>query len=186
MCDAIFKAGVASFLLFGSQALASVEADEAEILARSDQWMNGMDRQDRAVLETITGDAYQLHLLYGDGRDVTSRRDWIDGALKRRWRHNGYEDVNIVVRGDHAVMLSRLNFAPPANGFLKPSVNTSGAIVDIWERQSGEWRVVGRYAGRWTFFEWLDRFAGFLVGGAIFGLIGWLLGRRRKKPSVAS
>ena len=140
-----------------------------------------MDRQDRGTLERVMGDSYQLHLLYGDASDTTQRQKWIDGAVERRWRHNGYDNINIVTRGDHAVMTSTHNFAPPAGGLLKPAVNTSGAVVDIWERQDGEWKVVGRYAGRWTFFEWVDRILGFVVGALLFGFVGWLLGRRTQK-----
>lgn len=158
--------------------------DRAEILSRSNEWMTAMDQQDRGTLERLTGNNYQLHLLYGDEVDITSRQQWIDGAVKRRWRHNGYDDVNIVTRGDYAVMASKLNFAPPANGLLKPAVSTSGAVVDIWERQGGHWRVVGRYAGRWTFFAWIDRLLGFVVGALVFGLIGWMLGRRKRRRTA--
>jgi len=183
-----WKAGFFGLLVGaqGANAGASTGAEEAQILAQSNRWMTAMDRQDRAVLEEITGTGYQLHLLYGDRGDTTSRRDWIDGALKRRWRHNGYEDVNIIVRGDQAIMLSNLNFAPPANGILKPAVNTSGAIVDVWEKQAGEWKVVGRYAGRWRFFEWVDRFLGFALGGLLFGMIGWRFGQRKRAPQPRS
>lgn len=118
-------------------------SDSADILARSSQWMDAMDRQDRGTLERVIGDSFQLHLLYGNDSDVTPRLKWIDNAVERRWRHNGYDNVNIVTRGDHAVMSSTQNFAPPAGGLLKPAVNTSGAVVDIWERQDGEWKVVG-------------------------------------------
>lgn len=74
--------------------------------------------------------SFSLRPLGRDTRQVTSRKEWIDNAMTRRWRHNGYENANILVRGDTAVMISTLNFAPPAHGF-KPQVKTASTVVDV-------------------------------------------------------
>ena len=157
------------------------DADQRTILARSNELMSAMDRQDRAVLERLTAPGFALRPLGGNLSQVTTRKEWIDNAMARRWRHNGYENANVMVDGDRAVMISTLNFAPPANG-LKPRVNTASPLVDFWERQNGEWKAAGRYAGRWTVFQWFDRILGFVVGGALFGALGWALGRRKRRP----
>jgi hypothetical protein len=155
------------------------EADQRTILARSNELMIAMDRQDRAGLERLTAPGFALRPLGGDPRQVTSRKEWIDNAMARRWRHNGYENASVVVDGDRAVMISTLNFAPPASG-LKPKVNTASPLIDLWERRDGEWKATGRYAGRWTVFQWFDRIMGFAVGAVLFVGLGWAAGRRKR------
>ena len=181
MCGAML---VGASMASATSAQAPVGDDRAAIRALAEQWMTAMDRQDRATLEKITGADFALHRSQDDTSALTSRREWIDGAMRRRWRHNGFENVDIDVRGDRAVMASTQNFAPPANG-LKPNVRTSGPIVDIWEKQDGQWKVVSRYAGRWAFFEWIDRALGFIAGAVIFGLLGWMIGKRSARRRAA-
>lgn len=185
MPSAILKSAVRLSILVAWAAWAAPAWPEANlsveqaILERANQLMTAMERQDRRALERLTAPSFALRSLGGDPEDVTSRKEWIDNAMKKRWRHNGYENVSVLVRGNRAVMLSTLNFSPPASG-IKPRVSTASALVDVWQFQNGEWRATGRYAGRWSIFKWLDRLAGFVLGGAVFGVVGWALGPRKR------
>ncbi|PWE16503.1 hypothetical protein DDZ18_12080 [Marinicauda salina] len=161
-----------------SSAHADQPTEESAIRARADAWMEAMEAKDADTLDAVMAEEYALQILGGPNARVP-RAEWIENATSSDWVHHGFRRPHVTVHDDVAVMVSSYAYKSPWRPPLPPTP-TRSLVIDIWEQQGGEWRVVRRYAGLPRSMFWTGGVLLVVLSGLVFGTLGWLLGRRRR------
>ena len=129
-----------------AQVLATAQSDvptERELIARSNELMSAVERQDRAALELLVADEFLLEVP-GDTA-FTPRAEWIDNAVNMKW--GGFIFHNVTGRsfGGGAVVSSLLDFKV-TTGIGIP-ISSDVQVTDVWVRRDGQWLIAVRQLG---------------------------------------
>jgi ketosteroid isomerase-like protein len=146
-------------------------ADVEKLIALSNEWMQALERKDKNRLEQIIHqDFFILGMVNND--TPTNREQWLkNGVEDSDWFDFRYDNVNVSVLGDTAVVRSTLDFsARRRSGFIR-RVSTTAPLIYVWVKQDDRWQVIRRYPAPWTVRRWLDRGIGFLVGMVSLGIL---------------
>jgi ketosteroid isomerase-like protein len=163
-------------------ASANASADEATLRRLSVEWMQALERKDRAALEATLAPDYRLRFPGDKAADATDRATWLKNAMEMDWTRFAYENVDVRVRGDLGVVSSHLRFHVSPMPFELDS-----GVVDVWERRNGRWQVVERMLGesatQGRIRFWSGAFVGLLACVAWSLLARW---RRRRRARAAT
>src|SRR5262245_4253451 len=103
-------------------------AVEGELIARSNELMKAVERQDRTTLEGMLAPEFKLESP-GDTAAVP-RAEWIDNAVGMKWSGFAFHNMGFRVFGDIAVVSSLLDFKVVTPIGIPISSNVQ--ITDIW------------------------------------------------------
>lgn len=162
-----------------SQMLAVAQSDvsiEKDLIARSNELMSAVERQDRAALELLVADEFMLEVPGDTAR--TPRAEWIDNAVNMKWE--GFKFHNIKVRsfGEVAVVSSLLDFKV-TTGIGIP-VSSDVQVTDVWVRRDGQWLIAVRQLGADSLSGTVRMVMGFLAALVLYFLVRLFLRLRRK------
>lgn len=118
-----------------------------EILLRSRAWHDAIMRGDTAFLSTLLLPEYALTIAPTLEGPQLVREQWLATVQRYQMHADRWEASDVHVRGDVAVVVSRLwQHATPGGR------DRSGyfIVTDLWRRDRGEWRVSSRFS------VWLD------------------------------
>lgn len=159
------------------------QTPEEVLKQHSIQWMQALEQKDSNALENYLASEYTLGGA-GDG-DSVNRATWLKNAIDRNWSNTHYHFIDVRTKGDNAAIVnSKMSF----NVSQVPFTITSN-IIDHWVYRDGRWQVTDRFVGGDSLTNLIKGVKGFLIGGAITLLIGWLirlLKRRRKRHSIST
>lgn len=149
--------------------------DEAALRHASAAWMAAVAAKDTAALDAIVAAEFALKVPGDAPTDYVPRATWMANAIQLDWRDVHSENVVVEVRGDHAVVSSRLSFRVG----LMPFALDSG-VVDTWTKRDGRWQVTGRFLGESVLQgRMMFAFGALLMLGVFAVVAGLRLVRRR-------
>ena len=156
-----------------------VESEVTTLTQLSSEWMSAIERKDRGALEQILASDFTLQIPGDEQSEIVARDDWVANAIEMDWSGFRYDNVDVTVRGDTAIVTSRLSFkvAPI------PIALDSG-IVDVWQKRDGRWQVTKRFLGASQVRQRLAFFAGALAT-LFLGLIAYAIIRLRRRSRPA-
>jgi ketosteroid isomerase-like protein len=160
----------------------NVSADEATLRRLSVEWMQALERKDRAALEATLAPDYRLRFPGDPAAKATDRATWLKNAMEMDWTRFTYENVEVRVRGDLGVVSSHLRFHVSPMPFELDS-----GVVDVWERRNGRWQVVERMLGESATQGRIRFWSGVFVG--LLACVAWSLlarWRRRRRARAAT
>jgi len=162
-----------------AQVLAIAQSDvpiDRELIARSNELMSAVERQDRAALELLVADEFKLEVP-GDTAS-TPRAEWIDNAVNMKW--SGFKFHNVKVRsfGEVAVVSSLLDFKV-TTGIGIP-ISSDVQVTDVWVFRNGQWLIAIRQLGADSLSGTMRMIAGFLAALVLCFLVMVFVRRRRK------
>ncbi len=152
-----------------AQVVAMAQTDPAiheQLVARSIELMNVMERQDRAALEAMVAEEFMLEVP-GDTAAVP-RAEWIDNAVNMKWDRAKFNNVKVRSFGDVAVVSSLLDYRV-TTGIGIP-ISSSVQATDVWVHRNGQWLIAVRQLGEDAHFSKARMVMGFLAA-----LVLWLL-----------
>jgi hypothetical protein len=115
-------------------------ADEAAVKAAVEAFRKAMLGNDRAQLEALTAE----QLSYGhSGGKVQNKAEFIDGAVKSRWKSISVSDETTNIVGSNAI--SRFIFTGENESDGKINAVKIGVLM-VWLKQDGHWRLLARQA----------------------------------------
>ena len=129
-----------------TQVVAVAQSDvsiERELIARSNELMSAVERQDRAALELLVADEFLLEVP-GDTA-FTPRAEWIDNAVNMKWGGFIFHNVKVRSFGEVAVVSSLLDFKV-TTGIGIP-ISSDVQVTDVWVRRDGQWLIAVRQLG---------------------------------------
>jgi ketosteroid isomerase-like protein len=112
---------------------------EDEIQRRANEWMEAVRRKDLETLESLLAPEYALQAP-GIGR--MPRDQWLTAVSVYDIRSFEFEDVQVHLYGDTAVMRSRYTQKATYNGGDR---SAEFHVTDVWVRRDGQWQVVTRH-----------------------------------------
>jgi ketosteroid isomerase-like protein len=160
----------------------NVSADEATLRRLSVEWMQALERKDRAALEATLAPDYRLRFPGDPAAKATDRATWLKNAMEMDWTRFTYENVEVRVRGDLGVVSSHLRFHVSPMPFELDS-----GVVDVWERRNGRWQVVERMLGESATQGRIGFWSGVSIG--VLACVAWSLlarWRRRRRARAAA
>lgn len=112
---------------------------EAEIRAASAAWADAIQRRDVKACDAILGAEYAL---MAPGIGVMPRAKWLASLPEYTVHSYRFDDIEIQVHGETAVMRSRYTQSATVFG-----VDRSGEmlVTDVWVKRDGRWQVVARH-----------------------------------------
>jgi ketosteroid isomerase-like protein len=118
---------------------------EQEILRLENEWMAGVVRRDRKVLDQLVADDFLLVSERWDGhRELTPKQPWIRNSLTTiEAKSFSYDKVKMQVRENMVVLHGLFTYEATYNG--KPWRGTI-RVTDVWVKEDGRWRVLARHA----------------------------------------
>ena len=152
-----------------AQTIAMAQSDPSiheQLVARSNELMDAVARQDRAALEAMVAEEFMLEVP-GDTASVP-RAEWIDNAIGMKWDGSKYNNIKVRAMGDVAVVTSLLDYRVKT-GIGIPISSTTQA-TDVWVRRNGQWLIAARQLGEDGLIGKVKMFVGFVAG-----LVLWLL-----------
>ena len=165
-----------------AQMLAIAQSDvtiERELIARSNELMSAVERQDRAALELIVADEFMLEVP-GD-TSFTPRAEWIDNAVNMKWEGSKFHNVKVRAFGEVAVVSSLLDFKV-TTGIGIP-ISSDVQVTDVWLRRDGQWLIAVRQLGADSLSGTVQMVMGFLAALVLWFLV-WLFLRLRKRAKA--
>lgn len=145
-------------------------AEQEELIALSTQWMEAVERKDRAALERFLADGFYISRP-GESTKI-ERSEWLKGAFDRDWHDLRYYNFKVDVYGDTAVVTALLDSHIRSKwGF---SYGSDAQVTDIWVKRDGQWRVAARHLGAYSIVGWFRLALGFIAGLALCFVV-WLL-----------
>ncbi len=115
-----------------------------ELVEASGDWMEALRSRNEPGLQRILHDDFVLIASRGWDASIIDRKTWLQNAIDHWVLHDfRFEDVDIHVYGDAAVMRSRFIQRATVRG--RP-LNFTAYLTDVWIRDEGRWRVVTRHA----------------------------------------
>ncbi len=136
-------AGAAALLLAATPGLAqpNEEAAVAQAVAKLNQAMVAADRK---VLEEMT--APQLSYGHSSAR-IENRQQFVDAIMNRRAkvRFINLTDQTISFAGDAAIVRHIYNSESEQDGQV---TKTRVGVLQVWQKQGGEWKLLARQAFR--------------------------------------
>lgn len=151
-------------------------AVEQKLIARSNELMNAVERQDRTTLEGMLTDGFKLEAP-GDTAYVT-RAESIANAVGMKWSGFTFQHFNFRVFGDVAVVSSSLDFKV-TTGIGIP-ISSSVQVTDVWVRREGVWLLDARQLGADSFSGKMRMVIGFVAGLALWFAVRMVARFRRK------
>jgi ketosteroid isomerase-like protein len=117
------------------------DVEEIETLQR--RWMQAWVERDAATLHEVLAPEFTLRSMATD--TPLTRDKWLDGALSGRVAASSvrFDEMNVVVIGDTAVVDSLLTFEAAIEG---EDWSKTTHCTDVWVRRDGQWQVVRRHA----------------------------------------
>jgi len=119
------------------------EADTAELLRLSDEWMSAVRERDEATLERLVAPGFRFMAIHL-APEPMDRERWMAATL------SGYEivsfsflETDVVVHGDTGIVHSRYSQIGNLN-----TTDLSGMfrLTDVWARSDGTWQVLARHS----------------------------------------
>ncbi len=121
----------------------SLEVDRAELARLQEEWMSAMQHRDAGRLEELVAPEFAFTAIHIDP-DPMSREAWMGAALGGYTISSFYYDeMNVVVAGDTAVVHSRYSQIASFNG---RDLSSMFRLTDVWSRRDGAWQVVARHS----------------------------------------
>ena len=130
---------IAVGLAFAGSAL-TAPSDEAQVLKNTRAHRDALSAADAKALDTLS--APQLSYSHSDAR-VEDKATFIANATsgKSKWLSLAYDDIKVNVVGSTAIV--RFHFVGENQvGDKKSQPNL--AILMIWQKQSGQWKLLAR------------------------------------------
>jgi hypothetical protein len=113
---------------------------EGELVALTNAWTNAINTKDRSKLDKLMAPEYMLHAW--DDTWHVSRADWMKNLIE------GYN----IAEYHHSAIVARI-YGSIGNvtskwywrgTFKEKPFEEHGYVLDVWQRKSGQWRVVSR------------------------------------------
>lgn len=166
---------VAATLAASPAAQAQPSPQPREIVELSRQWMDAVDRHDRAVIERLTASDFTLNVIGKPAAQSVNRSEWITNAMQLKFANFRFLNARAEVEGNHALVSADLMFDISPMPFALDS-----AVIDEWVLRDGRWQVKARWLGanRWTVNAKL-------IGAFALGVIVTLLAARWRMPRMA-
>ena len=115
----------------------------AQIASLEHELMDAWCRKDRAALERLLGEDFELSSALGRRM---ARDPWLEAAMDRlhiNWfRFEALEARPVDAAGEVVVALGRVNQRATAEG---REWHGSFLVTDVWVRRDGDWRLVARH-----------------------------------------
>jgi ketosteroid isomerase-like protein len=176
---------VSVFLLcaaFAAATHAAVPANDEAMLRRlSAEWMQALERKDLPALEATLAPNYRLRFPGDTPAQATYRALWLKNAIEMDWTRFKYENVEVRVHGDLAIVSSHLRFHVSPFPFELDS-----GVVDVWERRNGRWQVVERMLGESATQARIGFWSGALMAAAVCGAWALLARWRRRRRGAGA
>lgn len=151
-------------------------AVEQELIARSNELMNAVERQDRTALESMLTDEFKLEAP-GDTASFP-RAEWIDNAVDMKWSGFTFHNMAFRVFGDVAVVSSLLDFKVVTGIGIPISSNVQ--VTDVWVRREGAWLLDVRQLGADSLSGNVRMVIGFVIGLVLWFAVRMVARFRRK------
>ncbi len=166
--------------VFGLVHLASIaqsdRAVEKELIARSNELMNAVERQDRTALDGMLTDEFKLESP-GDTASVP-RAEWIDNAVGMKWSGFTFHNLAFRVFGDVAVVSSLLDFKVTMGIGIPISSNVQ--VTDVWVHREGVWLLDVRQLGADSLSGKVRMVMGFVTALVLWFVVRMVVRFRRK------
>ena len=129
-------------------AVASPDAQSAEIAKLEKKWGEAFVSRDFAFIESIVAPEYRLVGVNPDGSfDVTPRAPWMANARAFQSHAFTAETVDVNRVGNVAVASVRGTWTVTRRPGTPPRANRF-FVTDTWLRRNGKWQVIHRYSHR--------------------------------------
>lgn len=151
-------------------------SEQQQLIDLSEQWMNALERQDRAALERFLADDYYISAP-GELTKV-GRSEWLKNAVELKWDSLKYHNFKIDIYGDTAVVTALLDFRVTNRWGIPISSNCQ--TIDVWAKRNGQWQVAARHLGQYSIANKLRVAVGFIIGLALCFLV-WLFLKLRRR-----
>lgn len=149
---------------------------EQELIALSTQWMEAVERKDRAALERFLADGF--YISKPGSLAKIERSEWLKGAFDRDWHDFRYHNFKVDVYGDTAVVTALLDSHIRSKwGF---SYGSDAQVTDIWVKRNGQWQVAARHLGAYSIVGWIRLGLGFIAGLALCFVVRLFLKLKRR------
>jgi len=118
--------------------------EDREALARlQEEWMSAMQRREADRLDELVAPEFVFTAIHIDPEPM-SREAWMGAAMGGYSISSFYYDeMNVVVAGDAAVVHSRYSQIASFNG---RNLSSMFRLTDVWSRREGTWQVVARHS----------------------------------------
>lgn len=139
---ALAGAGALGLMLAGVAVPALANGDEIAVKANVEAFRKAMLTNDKAQLEALS--APQLSYGHSAGK-IENKEEFIAGALKATWKSIALSEETVAIVGNSAI--SRFVFA----GQNAPDGKVNDiklAILMVWQKQEGHWKLLARQAAR--------------------------------------
>jgi len=136
-------AGAIGLVLAGAIQPASANGDEAAVKQNVEAFRKAMLTNDKAQLEALS--APQLSYGHSAGK-IENKAEFVAGALKATWKSIALSDETVAVVGNSAV--SRFVFTGQNVGADGKPNDIKLAILMVWQKQDGHWKLLARQAAR--------------------------------------
>jgi len=156
---------------------------EQELIDLSVEWMQAVERKDRAALERLVADDFSIDKpgqpQPPDFAGKPHKQVWIQNAIEIDSHSYKYRGFKVRLYGDMAVVTALLDFKVKRKGGWF-TLSSDAEVTDIWVRRDGRWQVVFRSLGEYSIGRRLQNAIGFGVGLA-FCFVVWLLLKLRRR-----
>ena len=121
----------------------SLEDDRRELARLEQEWMQAMQQRDADRLEELVAPEFVFTAIHIDPEPM-SREAWMGAAMGGYSISSFYYDeMDVVVAGDTAVVHSRYSQIASYNG---RNLSSMFRLTDVWSRREGAWQVVARHS----------------------------------------
>ena len=121
----------------------NVEEDRRELARLQEEWMAAMQQRNAERLEEIVAPEFVFTAIHIDPEPM-SREAWMGAAMGGYSISSFYYDeMDVVVAGDTAVVHSRYSQIASFNG---RNLSSMFRLTDVWSRRDGAWQVVARHS----------------------------------------
>ena len=121
----------------------NVEEDRRELSRLQEEWMAAMQQRNAERLEEIVAPEFVFTAIHIDPEPM-SREAWMGAAMGGYSISSFYYDeMDVVVAGDTAVVHSRYSQIASFNG---RNLSSMFRLTDVWSRRDGAWQVVARHS----------------------------------------
>jgi len=147
----------------------SVTPQQEEIRDLEMKWMTAVAKKDRAYLEDVLGEQFELSKIGGRAATNIQRKQWIDNYMKMKWGKFEFHAMQITIDSNLAYVNTDLSFK------LKPyPFRLSSGVLDIWRKTDGKWKVEKRYLSEDNLSNWLQILEGIAIGMVLLALYRWI------------
>jgi hypothetical protein len=157
----IFAASLQAFVQAQDGGNPNIIGDQRRLEELTILLMSAVERKDKAELERLVGPGFTLSA--PGEEEVTVRAEWIANSISMDWSDFKYHNIRVEVYGDTAVVTSRLDFRV-SGGKIPIPAYSDAQIIDVWQRQNGEWQIAARHLGAYSMSRRFNLIGGFFAG----------------------